>query len=118
MQESEDVIAWFAEYDNPMKDVLLAVRQVVLSSDDRVGECIKWKSPTFTFAGNIASFNPRAKKHASLMFHTGAKIPGSHPILQGGGNTARYVTFADLDEVDAKAKGLQQVIEAWIESKS
>jgi hypothetical protein len=118
MQESDDVIAWFAEYDNPMKDVLLAVRQVVLSSDDRVGECIKWKSPTFTSDGNIASFNPRAKKHASLMFHTGAKIPGNHPILEGGGNTARYVTFADLDEVAAKAEGLQQVIAAWIESKA
>lgn len=35
---------------------------------------------TFVFEGNIASFFPRSKKHASLMFHQGAKIPGDHPV--------------------------------------
>ena len=36
--------------------------------------------------GNIASVNPRTKSHVSLMFHTGAAIPGEHPLLQGGGD--------------------------------
>ena len=56
------------------------VRKVILAADERVDECIKWKSPTFTFNGNIASINPRAKKHISLMFHQGAKIPGTYPV--------------------------------------
>jgi len=117
MAEADDVVAWFEDYENPMKDVVLAVREVVLSADARVSECIKWKSPTFMYEGNIASFNPRSKKHASLMFHTGAHIPGEHSILEGGGDTARYATFADLDEVAAKAEALQAVITSWIESK-
>ena len=29
------------------------------------------------FGGNLASFNPRSKQHASL-FHIGAEIPGKH----------------------------------------
>lgn len=118
MAESEEVVAWLAEYDNPMKDVVLAVRRVMLDADDRVSECIKWKSPTFTFEGNIASFNPRSKKHASLMFHTGAHIPGDHTILEGGGETARYARFASLDEVEANAAALAEVIRAWIADKA
>ena len=52
-------------------------------------EMIKWKLPTFMYEGNMASFNPRTKSHVSLMFHTGASIPGDHPRLEGGGDTAR-----------------------------
>ena len=117
MPTSPDVDAWFEQYDNPMKPVVQAVREAVLAVDDRVTECIKWKAPTFVFAGNIASFNPRSKKHASLMFHTGAKIPGEHPVLEGGGETARYIKFADLADVEAKGPALAAVVRAWIADK-
>ncbi|MGI9604570.1 MAG: DUF1801 domain-containing protein [Acidimicrobiales bacterium] len=113
-----DVDVWMTEYDNPMKPIVQRVREIVLATDDRVAECIKWKSPTFTFNGNIASFNPRSKKHASLMFHTGAKIPGDHPGLEGGGDTARYMSFADDVEVDAKKADLEAVIRAWCDWKA
>ena len=114
---ASDVDEWLAGYDNPMADVVQAVRTLILDADDRIEECIKWRSPTFTFKGNIASFNPRSKKHASLMFHTGAHIPGAHPALEGGGDTARYMTFADLDDVDAKADDLRAVLAAWCDWK-
>jgi len=113
MNTNLEVDAWMAAYDNPQKPVVQAVRELILGADERIGECIKWKSPTFTYKGNIASFNPRSKKHASLMFHTGAKIPGQHPALEGGGATARYIKFADLDDVAAKRPGLLAVLAAW-----
>ena len=112
-----DVDAWFADYDNPMKPVVQRVRELILAADPRVAECIKWKSPTFTYAGNIASFNPRSKKHASLMFHTGAQIPGEFPWLEGGGDTARYMRFTDVDDAEAKAEELARVIRAWCDWK-
>jgi len=118
MAKHPDVDTWFATYDNPMKEVVLAVREVVLATDPRIDECIKWKSPTFTFEGNIASFNPRSKKHASLMFNVGARIPGDHPALEGGGETARYITFANVEDVAAKTDALQGVVRAWIAWKA
>src|SRR5688572_18865985 len=60
-----------------MKDVVLRIREVILEADPRIEECIKWQAPTFTFEGNLASFFPKSKQHASLMFHQGALIPGS-----------------------------------------
>ncbi|MFC6286501.1 DUF1801 domain-containing protein [Nocardioides sp. GCM10027113] len=76
-----DVDAWFASCSNPQKDLVQAVRDVVLGADDLVTETIKWQAPTFRYDGNIASLYPKATKHVSLMFHTGAALPDH--ALQG-----------------------------------
>ena len=72
MPRSPEVDAWFARYENPMKPVVLRMREIILAADARIAECIKWQAPTFTFEGNLASFFPKSKQHASLMFHSGA----------------------------------------------
>lgn len=110
---SDEVDEWFESYDNPMKEVVQRAREVILAADDRVEECIKWKSPTFTFNGNIASFNPRSKKHASLMFHTGKQIPGDHPPLEGDGDTAGYMRFSSIEDVDVQSDALRAVVANW-----
>lgn len=84
-----DVDAWFERYDNPMKGTVERAREVILAADDRIGEVIKWSTPTFVYKGNLASFQPRAKQFVSILFHEGASIPGSHSLLEGGGDHAR-----------------------------
>lgn len=95
---------------------MLRAREIILE-DDRISETIKWKSPTFVYKGNMASFNPRTKAHVSLMFHTGASIPGTHPRLEGGGETARYMKFTDLADVESAAGDLRTIVAAWCESR-
>ena len=90
MATNPEVDAWFDGYEHLAKDAMLLVRVIILD-DDRMTETIKWKSPTFMYEGNMASFNPRTKSHVSLMFHTGASIPVDLPRLEGGGETARYM---------------------------
>lgn len=118
MGTNPDVDAWFEALDHPLKNAMLRVRAVILGVDDRIDEVIKWKSPTFVFEGNIASIDPRTRAHVNLMFHQGAKLPGSHPALEGGGGTVRYLRFADLREVKARERDLEAAIRAWIELKS
>ena len=110
MGKSAEVDAWFADFNHPLQDAMLRVREIILDADARIDETIKWQSPTFTFQGNIASFNPRSKSHVSLMFHTGAHIPGDHPRLEGGGGTARYMRIADLRDAEASKGALQAVV--------
>ena len=90
-----------------------AVREVILAADPRVGECIKWQAPTFTYKGNIASFFPKAKAHVSLMFHKGATIPGSFPSLEGDGSEARSLKVRDARDLAAKRAELERIIRAW-----
>jgi len=106
----------FDSYDNPHKNAMLRARPIILE-DQRMTETIKWKAPTFMCGGNMASFNPLAKKHVSLLFHAGASIPGDHPRLEGGGDTARYMTFADLADVEAEGDDLRAVTTAWCDSR-
>ncbi|HET9757954.1 MAG TPA: DUF1801 domain-containing protein [Candidatus Limnocylindrales bacterium] len=113
MPRQPEVDAWFERYDNPMKDVVQRVREIVLDTDPRVDECIKWQAPTFTYKGNIASFYPKSRQHASLMFHLGAKIPGMYPRLEGSGDTSRVMKVADLDEAEAARPELESIVRAW-----
>lgn len=112
-----EVDEWFASCDNPQKDVLLAMRTAILDSDERIEESIKWKSPTFSYKGNIASFNPRSKQHASLMFHTGASIPGEFPHLEGTGSVARYLKVDDLAQAQELGPELVSIFRAWCAMK-
>ena len=104
-------------YENPQKDVMLYLRDVILAADERIQEAIKWKSPTFVYKGNIASFNPRAKKHVSLMFHTGASIPGEYPHLEGSGDVARYLSVEDMTQAKALEPELAAIFKAWCEMR-
>lgn len=117
MNKNPEVDAWFEDYDNPQKEGVQRVREIILAADARVTECIKWKAPTFAYKGNIASFYPKSKKHVSLMFHQGALIPGKHTLLEGDGDTSRTAKFASLADIEKNKKKLEAVIRAWCKMK-
>ncbi len=114
---SPEVDAWFEHYDNPLKPQVMRVRDIMLDADPRLGEVIKWSTPTFVYKGNLASFQPRAKQFVSLLFHTGASIPGAHPILEGGGDIARYMRLPDDEAIDRDRDALEAVVRAWCDAR-
>ena len=114
-QHDPAVDAWFDRYDNPQRELVLVVRETILDTDDRVTEVIKWQAPTFVYKGNIASFYPKTKTHASLMFHRGAALDDPDGLLEGEGDVSRVARFLDADDLDAKRVALQRLIRQWIE---
>ena len=117
MNKNPDVDIWLEAYDNPMKPVVVAMRDAILAADSRITEAIKWQAPTFIYKGNIASFFPKAKKQASLMFHKGAIIPGSFDNLTGDGKEARTFKVESLDDLEIKAGELEAIVKAWCDLK-
>ena len=109
-----EVDAWFDRYDNPQRDLVMAVRDAILDADDRVTEVVKWQAPTFVYKGNIASFYPKTRTHASLMFHRGAALPDRDGLLEGEGDVSRVARFLDADDLAAKRDALQRLIREWI----
>jgi len=67
MPKQQIVEDWFKAYDISMAEVVRVIRDVVFATALRIGECIKWQAPTITYKGNLASFFPRSKKHASYV---------------------------------------------------
>jgi hypothetical protein len=116
-EHNPEVDAWFERYDNPLKPLVMQVRDIILEADPRIGETIKWSTPTFLYKGNLASFQPRAKQFVSLLFHAGASIPGDHPILEGGGDTARYARLPDAEAIERARPDLEAVVRAWCDAR-
>jgi hypothetical protein len=117
MNENPEVRSWLDELEHPLKDVILAVRRTFLEADQRISEMIKWRSPTFMYKGNLASIDPKAKRHVAVLFHRGAEIPGDHQLMEGDGKLARYARFPDMDSVVRARSGLIRVTQAWCDSK-
>ena len=116
-ERNPDVDAWLERYDNPMKEAVQRTREILLGADPRIAEVIKWSTPTFVYRGNLASFQPRARQFVSLLVHAGASIPGDHPLLQGGGDTARYARLADVEAVERARPGLEALVRAWCDAR-
>jgi hypothetical protein len=116
VSRNPDVDDWFVAAAHPQVATMRRARDIIMGADDRVTESIKWKTPTFAYKGNIASFNP-SKRFVSIMFHRGAEIPGEHPRLEGDGKLVRTMRFAGLDELEAGRAELEAVIQAWCNSR-
>ena len=102
---------WFA--GKPAEPALRRVRDVILGADPRMSEYVKHWTVMFGYEGDFASFVQHDKKAVNLMFNRGAKIPGKFPHLAGSGPTARFMRFADISEVNARAAELRKIAVAW-----
>jgi hypothetical protein len=117
MTRNPGVDRWLDDSAHPLDATMRRAREIIVEADGRVTESIKWKTPTFAFKGNIASFNP-SKNVVSIMFHRGSEIPGDHPRLEGDGKLVRTMRFAGLEELEAGRADLEAAIRAWCDWKA
>jgi hypothetical protein len=108
---------WLDAAGGPVAKMMRRARDIILGADGRVTESIKWKTPTFAYRGNIASFNP-SKHLLSIMFPRGAEIPGEHPRLEGDGRLVRTMRFTDLGDLEAGKADLEAAVRAWCDWKA
>ncbi|WP_273568710.1 DUF1801 domain-containing protein [Maribacter halichondriae] len=114
MNKNAEVDTFLKEKKHPMDKEIRRVREIILQVNPKIEEAIKWKSPTFMYKGNIASFFMNAKKFVSLMFHKGALIKDTHSLLEGDGKEARVARFKNLEDIEEKKEALASIIKEWI----
>ena len=114
MTKNPEVDAYLEKKAHPLTAEINRVREIILSTDDRIEETIKWSSPTFMYKGNMASYFMNAKKHVSLMFHKGATIKDSTGLLEGDGKEGRVAKWSSMDEIEARKSDLEAVVKEWI----
>ena len=117
MNINPDVDKLLEDKKHPLDAEIRRVREIILSTDDRVEEAVKWSAPTFMYKGNIASFFMNTKKLVSLMFHKGALIDDSSGLLEGDGKEGRTARFYSLEDIEEKKVALEGVIKEWIRMK-
>ena len=83
-----------------------------------MGEGTKYGTVTFHSGGDFASFVQHTKKTVSLMFNRGGIIPGKFPHMEGTGRAVRFMRFANVAEVNARAAELSKIVIAWCDLMS
>ncbi len=114
MNTNPEVDKFLKEKNHPLSVEIQKIREIILATDHRIEEVIKWSSPTFIYKGNMASVFMNAKKHVSLMFHKGALINDPGGLLEGDGKETRQARFQDMGDISKKKVSLQAVIKEWI----
>jgi hypothetical protein len=112
--------------DDPMAEVIKAIRKIILSTDKEIGEQIKWNSPCFIYTGDMKPFNPKEYKrdiavvnihrgYVLLVFPTGAIVKDDSGLLEGDYKDGRRLAkFMNVKEVKAREKDLKKLIKAWL----
>src|SRR5215510_4294120 len=126
LSDSEQVNAHIKKLDQPIRDIVEAIRQIVLATDKNIGERIKWNNPSFYYTGEMKPFDPKEYKREiivmnlfkgriMLVFPSGSKVNDKSGLLQGDYKDGRrIVIFKDMKDVRAKEKVLQHVIKEWL----
>ena len=112
MSTGSAVDAWFSELQHPLKSILLRVREVILSADDRISEVVKYGTVHFECRTGMASFvQVKDSKRVSLMFNAAGRLDGEFPHLEG--KSVKYMRFADMSDVGVCQAELEAITRAW-----
>jgi hypothetical protein len=122
---SQEVETFLAALDHPRKPEILAVREIILGADPRIGEGIKWNAPSFRTSEWFATFHLRAKEGVHVVLHFGAKkrdgftprsaISDPESLLEWAGEDRAFAKFRDLADVRTKQSAFAAVLRQWIE---
>jgi uncharacterized protein DUF1801 len=122
--QAGDVQRFVASLDHPFKSEILLVRSIILASDARIAEGIKWNSLSFRATEYFATFHLRSRDRVQLILHRGAKkrsALGLRSVVKDPGNLLQWLgedratlVFASVDEIAAARDALTQLIRDWV----
>ena len=126
--EPKKVDAYMSRLKHPLAKVVEDLRQIILGTDEEIGEEIKWNAPTFFYAGKMKPTNPKEYRRyivvfnlfkqdcIRLVFPSGAKVKDASGLLEGDyADGRRLAMFYSSKDVKSKAKALRAVITQWLE---
>jgi|SRR5436190_7401656 len=126
LTDHEQVSEHISKLDPEFGKIIEAIRKIILSTDQQVGERIKWNNPSFYYTGEMKPFDPKEYKREIVVFNLykgrimlvfpgGAKIKDTSGLLEGDYKDGRRITiFKDMNDVKAKKKALQKIIKEWL----
>jgi len=124
---AQSVADYLNQLDHPLKNVVEALRKIMLATHNEIDEQIKWNSLSFYYTGEMKPFDPKEykrdivvfnvhkKDQVLLVFPTGARIPDKTGLLEGKFTDGRKIAkFTSLDEVKSKKDDLKSVVQQWV----
>ena len=114
MIDTEKVNEYLQKLEHPLKREIALVRTIIIGSNKKLAERIKWNAPSFYYREDLVTFNCRAQKHVHLVFHNIAIVKIKSPLLQGEYKDRRMVYFNNMKEVKENKKELERIMNELI----
>ncbi len=121
------VTEYLTNLQHPLKEVVLNLQQLLLTTSTEIGVQVKWNSLSFYYTGAMKPFDPKEYKrdivvlnlsklqYVLLVFPTGNIINDTTNLLGGNFTDSRKtLQISTLEELSAKQQQLQFVIKQWL----
>ena len=115
VNRTEDVDAYMATLDHPLKAEVQVLRELIKSVDPQITEQVKWNAPSFSYKGYMATFNLRATQHVHLVWHNGVVLEDPAGLLEGSYPDRRMTYFVSMADVEAKRPAFEALVRQWVE---
>ena len=100
---NEDVDTYFFSKDDKFTKLLFMLRAIIIQSDSKIVETIKYNIPFYVYKKNLCYINVVKDKYVDLGFVDGFKLPNNYNKLVAGNNrklmkSLRFLSIDDFDE--------------------
>lgn len=123
--KSTDLNTYLEELAHPLKQEIMEVRQIILNSNKKFTEHIKWNAPSYCINGeDRITFNLHGTSYFRLIFHCGVKIKArkikgkissdKEQLLEWVADDRAVLQFSDMIEVMQKKRSVVLLINEWI----
>lgn len=118
-----DVAAFMAALDHPLKAEIEAVRAIIRGADRRINEGVKWNAPSFYLTEHFATLKLRPHATVQVVLHTGAKTKSNSVamdirdpagLIEWAAKDRGVVTFTSLTDIRAKQAAFVSILKQWI----
>lgn len=110
--QSKDIESYVESLTELQQELLMPMREAVLSTDSKIQEGMKWGSICFFNKSNICGYRV-AKQHVTLLFMEGAALIDKYDVLSGDGAKARTYKYNGKEAL--KPEAIQDLVTQALE---
>jgi hypothetical protein len=126
--KNEEVTSFLDNLVHPLRSEIEVLRQIILSSNSKLSENIKWNAPNYSFDGeDRITMRIQPPKQIQIIFHRGAKvleqpkgrlINDESKLLAWKTNDRAVATFKTLDDINSNQSALSEIVNEWVKAAS
>ncbi len=96
---SKEISEYLNSLPENKKEIVKALRSIILSIDPSLNESLKWKQPVYSKKGDICYIFPTGS-HVNLGFYKAMELKDPKKLLEGTGKNMRHIKIKSLEDID------------------
>lgn len=112
--DAEQVSIYMDQLDHPLKEVVNALRKIILDGGLGLKERIKWNAPSYYTGIDWLTFNLRPGKPVIIVFHSEPIVHIKSDLLKGDYKDRRLMYFENMLQVEEGRAELERILKAYV----